>query len=72
MNTDFPYRQDYALNGSVHYASAMLRNGVPYSKGIFAVGIGGNEHHHEIAVAYVGPGQIQTYQSSNWSTITTL
>ncbi len=56
--TEFPCRQDYALNGAVHYASAMLRNGVPY-KGIFAVGIGGEEHHHEIAVAYVGPGQIK-------------
>lgn len=59
VTTDFPYRQDYALNGAVHYASAMLRNGVPYGKGIFAVGIGGDEHHHEIAVAYVGPGQIK-------------
>lgn len=57
--TEFPYRQDYAINGAVHYASTMLRNGVPYGKGIFAVGIGGDEHHHEIAVAYVGPGQIK-------------
>lgn len=59
VTTEFPYRQDYALNGAVHYANAMLRNGVPYNKGIFAVGIGGEEHHHEIAVAYVGPGQIK-------------
>ncbi|MDQ4626219.1 HsdM family class I SAM-dependent methyltransferase [Janthinobacterium lividum] len=59
VNTTFPYRQDYAFNGAVHYASAMLRNGVPHDKGIFAVGIGGEEHHHEIAVAYVGPGQIK-------------
>jgi type I restriction enzyme M protein len=59
VNTTFPYRQDYALNGAVHYATAMLRNGVPHSKGIFAVGIGGGDHHHEIAVTYVGPGQIK-------------
>lgn len=59
VNTAFPYRQDYALNGAVHYASVMLRNSLPFSKGIFAVGIGGNEHHHEIAVAYVGPGHIK-------------
>lgn len=59
VTTKFPHRQDYALNGAVHYASAMLRNGVPHGKGIFAVGIGGAESHHEIAVAYVGPGQIK-------------
>lgn len=59
VTTEFPYRQDYALNGAVHYASAMLRNGVPYGNGIFAVGIGGDEQHRQIAVAYVGPGQIK-------------
>ena len=59
VTTEFPHRQNYALNGAVHYASVMLSNGVPYGKGIFAVGIGGDEHHHEIAVAYVGPGQIK-------------
>lgn len=57
--TEFPYRQDYALNGAVHYANAMLRNGIPYAKGIFAVGIGGEEHHHEISVVYLAPGQIK-------------
>lgn len=59
VSSELPHRQDYALNGAVHYSSVMLRNGVPYSKGIFAVGIGGDEHHHEIAVAYVGLGQIK-------------
>lgn len=54
--TDFPYRQDYALNGALHYAKTMMKNGIPYQKGIFAVGIGGNEHHHEIAVSFIGPG----------------
>ena len=57
--TEFPYRQDYALNGAVHYANVMWRNGVPHTKGIFAVGIGGDEYHHEIAVTYVGPGLIK-------------
>lgn len=52
-----PYRASFALNGAVHYATTMLRNGVPYDKGIFAVGIGGDERHHEIAVAYLSPGQ---------------
>lgn len=57
--TEFPCRETYALNGAVHYAKAMLRNGVPHDKGIFAVGIGGAERHHEISVAFVGPGQIK-------------
>lgn len=57
--TEFPYRQDFALNGAVHYATTMIRGGIPFSKGIFAVGVGGNEHHHEIAVAYIQPGVIK-------------
>jgi type I restriction enzyme M protein len=57
--TEFPYRQDYALNGAVHYARAMIRNGVPHDKGIFAVGIGGDEQHHEISVAYMALGRIK-------------
>ena len=56
---EFPHKEAHALNGAVHYACVMLRNGVPHDKGIFAVGIGGDERHHEIAVAYVGPGQIK-------------
>lgn len=51
--TDFPYRQDFALNGAVHYAKAMLKNGIPQEKGVFAVGIGGDESHHEISVCYI-------------------
>lgn len=54
--TQYPHRADYALNGAVHYAQAMLRNGLPQNKGIFAVGIGGADVHHEIAVAYLAPG----------------
>ena len=57
--TEFPYRQDYALNGALHYAGVMILNGVPQDKGIFAVGIGGDERHHEIAVAYIRPGMIK-------------
>ncbi|SPU54546.1 Restriction enzyme BgcI subunit alpha [Brevundimonas vesicularis] len=57
--TDFPYRQDFALNGAIHYATVMLHNKAPCPKGIFAVGIGGDEHHHEIALAYVAPGQVK-------------
>lgn len=56
---DHPVRETHAINGAVHYACAMLAKGVPYNKGIFAVGIGGNERHNEIAVAYVAPGQIK-------------
>ena len=59
VTTGFPYNQDYALNGAVHYANAMLLNGVPYDKGIFAVGIGGVESHHEISVAYIAPGIVK-------------
>lgn len=57
--TDLPHRESCALNGAVHYAQVMLRNGIPHKKGIFAVGIGGDERHHEIAVAYVAPGQVK-------------
>lgn len=60
VTTEFPYRADYALNGAVHYANAMLRNTVARGKkGIFAIGVGGDELHHEIAVAYLFPGQVK-------------
>ncbi|OOZ37187.1 HsdM family class I SAM-dependent methyltransferase [Solemya velesiana gill symbiont] len=59
ITTEFPYRQDYALNGAVHYANAMMRNGIPHDKGIFAVGVGGDELHHEISVAFIGSGIIK-------------
>lgn len=37
--TAFPYAQGYAFNGAVHDAKTMLRNGVPFSKGIFALAL---------------------------------
>lgn len=57
--TAHPHREAYALNGAVHYARSMLSKGVPQVKGIFAVGIGGDERHHEIAVVYVGKDRIK-------------
>jgi len=63
--TDYPYRQDYALNGAIHYANTMQRNKVAVGKGIFAIGIGGDEHHHEIAVAYVDHDQVKLLDDLN-------
>lgn len=57
--TEYPSRAEYALNGALHYAKTMLRNGIPYNKGIFAVGVGGGEIHHEIAVSYLAPGIVK-------------
>lgn len=57
--TEYPYRADYALNGAVHYAKTMITNGLPSSRGVFAVGIGGAETHHEIAVVYVEAGVVK-------------
>lgn len=51
--TEYPQRNQYALNGAVHYAKTMLKNGIPYDKGIFAIGVAGGEKSHEIAVSYV-------------------
>ncbi|ALQ32641.1 restriction endonuclease BgcI [Arthrobacter sp. YC-RL1] len=59
VTTDYPFRADYALNGAVHYAQTMLDNGIPHDKGIFAVGVGGDEEHHEIAVVYLGAGMVK-------------
>jgi hypothetical protein len=52
VTTEFPYRQDYALNGAVHYASAMLRSDKAPHKAIFAVGIGGEPHFKPIVTAF--------------------
>lgn len=59
INTGFPYRADYAMNGAAHYATSMVANGIPNSTGVFAVGIGGTETHHEIAVSYVEAGLVK-------------
>ncbi len=57
--TEYPYRADYALNGAIHYVKTMLANGIPFDKGVFAVGVGGGEVHHEIAVSYLAPGFVK-------------
>ncbi len=59
ITTDFPYRRDYALNGALHYASTMMDNGVPFGKGIFAIGVGGCESHHKISVIHIGQEEIK-------------
>lgn len=59
VSTAYPYRANFALNGAVHYAKTMLSNGVPQVKGVFAVGIGGDERHHEIAVVYIDDDRIK-------------
>lgn len=51
VDTSYPARNDYALNGAVHYALALTAG---TGKGVFAVGVAGSEFHHEITAAFVG------------------
>lgn len=51
ISTDFPYRNDYAVNGAVHYAKHLVEKS-PY-KEIIAIGVVGDKHFYEIQPYYV-------------------
>ena len=50
IDISFPARQEYALNGAVHYANILASR---THKKVFAVGVAGPEAHNENTVAFV-------------------
>lgn len=54
VDTEYPARSDYALNGAAHYARIFAER---TGKQVFAVGVAGAESHHEVTVAFVERGQ---------------
>lgn len=51
LDLDFKSVADYALNGAYFYAKHIAKNS-PFKK-VFAIGVSGNEKHHEITPLYV-------------------
>lgn len=51
LDLDFKSITDYALNGAYFYAKHIARNSS--FKKVFAIGVSGNEKHHEITPLYV-------------------
>lgn len=49
---EYPYRDKYAVNGAIHYASHILKNSNRF-KGIFAIGVAGDKNHLETEAYYV-------------------
>lgn len=66
--TEYPARNDYALNGAVHYAEIIAEK---TNKKVFAVGVAGPESHNEITIAYVEQGML-TKRLSNVDALTDL
>lgn len=52
LNQESYARIKYALNGAVHYATALANK---TSKKVFAVGIAGTESHYDMTVAFLAP-----------------
>jgi type I restriction enzyme M protein len=52
LNTEYPYRQNYACNGAVHYAQHIIKKSKSYKK-IFAIGAVGNSHQYIIKPYFI-------------------
>jgi type I restriction-modification system DNA methylase subunit len=61
LNTNYPYRADYAVNGAVHYAKHILDKGVTYKK-IFAIGAVGSKDRFTIKPYYLENNRVVELQ----------
>ncbi|MCD2444343.1 SAM-dependent methyltransferase [Agromyces sp. SYSU K20354] len=53
IDTTYPARANYALNGAVHYALVFAQR---TGKKVFAIGVAGTESHYDMSVAFVETG----------------
>lgn len=58
VDTDFPYRRDYAVNGAIHYAKHIIEKTNSY-KEVFAIGIAGDGLHYQIHPYFVSETEIK-------------
>lgn len=58
IDTDFPYRRDYAVNGAVHYAKHIIEKTQSY-KEVIAIGIVGDGLHYQIKPYFVNENTIK-------------
>ena len=58
LDLDWPARADYAVNGAVHYARAIVERSPHYTRA-FAIGVAGSEHHNRISPVFVTPDEVR-------------
>ncbi|MDT2841894.1 HsdM family class I SAM-dependent methyltransferase [Vagococcus lutrae] len=58
IDTDFPYRRDYAVNGAVHYAKHIIEKTNSY-KEVIAIGIAGDGIHYQIHPYFVSETEVK-------------
>ncbi|MDT2824338.1 HsdM family class I SAM-dependent methyltransferase [Vagococcus lutrae] len=58
IDTDFPYRRDYAVNGAVHYAKHIIEKTNSY-KEVVAIGIAGDGIHYQIHPYFVSETEVK-------------
>ncbi|RHH70088.1 MULTISPECIES: class I SAM-dependent DNA methyltransferase [Vagococcus] len=58
VDTEFPYRRDYAVNGAIHYAKHIIKKTNSY-KEVIAIGVAGDGLHYQIQPYFVTENEIQ-------------
>ncbi len=58
IDTEFPFRRDYAVNGAVHYAKHIIKNTNSY-KEVIAIGISGDGLHYQIQPYFVSETELK-------------
>ncbi|ERH51137.1 SAM-dependent methyltransferase [Bacillus velezensis] len=58
IDTEFPYRRDYAVNGAIHYAKHVIEKTNSY-KEVIAIGIAGDSLNYEIHPYFVSETEVK-------------
>ncbi|WP_305960307.1 HsdM family class I SAM-dependent methyltransferase [Bacillus safensis] len=58
IDTNFPYRRDYAVNGAIHYAKHIIEKTNSY-KEVIAIGIAGDGLHYQIHPYFVSETEVK-------------
>ncbi|MCU5440124.1 SAM-dependent methyltransferase [Bacillus cereus] len=59
--TEYPYRNDYAVNGAVHYSKHIVEK-TNFNE-VIAIGVVGNKHYYEIQPYYVSKDEVRKLNS---------
>ncbi|WP_405168938.1 class I SAM-dependent DNA methyltransferase [Paenibacillus sp. FSL H3-0286] len=62
VDTSYPARNEYAVNGAVHYAKHIVEKAIGYNE-VVAIGITGNSHYYQIQPYYVTNNDIRRLDS---------
>lgn len=57
VTTEYPYRNEYAVNGAIHYSKHIVNKST--YKEVIAIGVVGNKHYYEIQPYYVSEKEVR-------------